>query len=404
MSGAGFASAAAVELLVGGVVHAGWRSMKATLSLDAPAVKFALELAERWSNDPAQAPRAVKPGAACQLRLDGEMVVDGFIDAVEVTYDARDHVLTVVARDKLGDLVDCAAVLDGAHEFAGLRLDEIAARIAAPFGIAVDAEVDPGPPFPRFAIQPGETAWEAIQRAATARGILLAGSGTGVLRLTRATEARPAAGPIEMGANVRRAFGVFDHAGRHSVVCVRGQAEGGGTAAGVHDPAGAPAPGATGLIAARSQARQADQAIGRYRPRVIVAETAGAAQSFADRAAWEVRAAAGRSVRVAYTLPGWRGASGALWRTMTLARVTDRFLGVDADLLISGVVYSLTPQGGSLTELEVTLPDAYDIQAVPLKQAAGAAGGGELFGVLREDGQAVPEERQRQFRQAGNAA
>lgn len=382
MSGAGFASAAAVDLVVGGVVHRGWRSMKATLSLDAPSAKFTLELAERWSDDPAEAPRTVKPGAACQLRLDGDVVVDGHIDAVEVQYDDRSHVLTVVARDKLGDLVDCAAVLDGPHEFAGLRLHEIAARIAAPFGVTVQAEVDPGPLFPRFAVQPGETAWEAIERAAKARGILLAGSGAGVLRLTRATEAQPAAGPIELGVNVLRCNGGFDHSGRHSLVCVRGQAEGGGTAAGVHDPAGAPAPGASGLLAARSQARQVDEAIGRYRPRVVVAETAGAAQSFADRAAWEVRAAAGRSVRVQYTLPGWRGASGALWRTMTLARVKDRFLGVDADLLISGVVFSLTPQGGSLTEVEVTLPDAYDVQAVPLKQAPGAAGGGVERGLF----------------------
>jgi prophage tail gpP-like protein len=274
-------------------------------------------------------------------------------------------------------------VLDGPHEFAGLTLDDIARRIAAPFGVTVEAEVAPGPPFPRFAIQPGETAWEALERAAKARGILLAGSGTGVLRLTRASEAQPAAGPIELGVNVRRANGGFDHAGRHSVVCVRGQAEGGGTAAGAYDPAtGAPEPGGAGLIAARSQARQTDPAIGRYRPRVVVAETAGAAASFADRAAWEMRAAAGRSIRVGYVVPGWRGASGALWRTMTLVRVKDHFLGVDADLLIAGVVFSLTPEGGSLTEVEVTLPDAFDVQAVPLKQAAGARGGGAERGLF----------------------
>lgn len=360
-----FGSAAGVELVVGGVVHRGWRSMKATLSLDAPAAKFTLELAERWTDDPAQAPRAVKPGAACQLRLDGEVVVDGWIDAVEAAYDSRDHVLTVVARDRLGDLVDCAAVLDGPHEWADLRLDEIARRLAAPFGVTVAAEVDAGQPFPRFAIQPGETAWEALDRAARARGILLAGSGTGVLRLTRAAQAQAGAGPIEFGLNVRRAFGVFDHSGRHSEVCVRGQAEGGPADAG----------GAEG--------RRRDDVITRYRPRVLVAEAAGGAAAFGDRAAWEVRAAAGRSMRIGYVVAGWRGASGALWRTMTRVLVRDRFLGIDTDLLVSAVVYSLTPGDGSVTEVEVTLPDAYDIQPAPPKPGRPAAPGVErgLFDV-----------------------
>ena len=360
-----FGSAAGVELLVGGVAHRGWRSMKATISLDAPAAKFTLELADRWVDDPALAPRVVKPGAACQLRLDGDVVVDGWIDAVEAAYDGRDHVLTVVARDRVGDLVDCAAVLDGPHEWADLRLDEIARRLAEPYGVTVVAEVDPGAAFPRFAIQPGETAWEALDRAAKSRGILLAGTGTGTLRLTRAAEAKPGAGPIEFGVNVRRAFGVFDHSGRHSVVCVRGQAEGGPADAG----------GAEG--------RQRDDAIARYRPRVLVAETAGGAGAFTDRAAWEVRGAAGRSVRIGYVVAGWRGASGALWRTMTRVPVRDRFLGIEADLLVSAVVYSLTLSDGSVTEVEVTLPDAYDIQPAPQKPGRAAAPGAErgLFDV-----------------------
>jgi prophage tail gpP-like protein len=354
-----FGSAAGAELLVGGVAHRGWRAVKVTASLDAPAVKCTLDLAERWTDDPALPPRAVRPGAACRLTLDGDVVVDGWIDAVDVSYDTAEHVLTVVARDKVGDLVDCAAVLDGPHEWAGLRLDEIARRLAAPFGVSIVADIDPGPAFPRFAVQPGETAWEALDRAARARGILLAGDGTGRLRLTRAAEAAAGAGPIEYGVNVRRANATFDHAGRHSVVCVRGQAEGGGAGA---------------------EARLRDDRITRHRPRVLVAEAAGGASTFADRAAWEVRAAAGRSVRVAYVVAGWRGATGALWRTMTRVPVRDPLLGIDANLLVSAVVYSLTPQDGSVTEVEVTLPDAYDTQPAP--PAAGRAASGAERGLF----------------------
>ena len=371
----GFASAAQVELLVGGAVHRGWRAMKLTASLDAPATKASLELAERWSAAADGIARAVKPGEACQLRLEGETVLDGWIDAVEVRYDERDHVLTVVARDRIGDLVDCAAVLDGPHEWSGLKLDEIARRLGEPYGVRVEALVDPGAPFARFAIQPGETAWEALERAARARGVLLAGDGSGTLRLTRASEAAEGAGPIELGANVRRALGRFDHAERYSVVCVRGQGEGGGQSAGVHAPDGAVTAGGEQLLRARGEARATDPAIRRHRPRVVIAEAAGDATGFAQRAAWEVRHAAGQGTRVAYTVPGWRGPEGALWRTATRVRVRDAWLGVDADLLVATVLFSLTPGDGSLTEVEVTLPDAYDVQAQPLKDERARRGG-----------------------------
>ncbi|MBX9594290.1 MAG: hypothetical protein K2X46_08010, partial [Roseomonas sp.] len=104
-----------------------------------------------------------------------------------------------------------------------------------------------------------------------------------------------------------------------------------------------------------------------YRPRVLIAETVGLGPSLADRAAWEVRHAAGRGTRIAYTLPGWRGSAGRLWRINTKARVIDSFIGIDEELLVCGVVFSLTENGGSQTQIEVTLPDAYDVLPEPLK-------------------------------------
>lgn len=375
-----FVSARQVELVVGGVAHQGWRAMKVISSLDAPCAKFSLELAERWTDSSDDLPREVRPGSACKLRLDNEVVIDGWIDAVEVSYDERDHVLTVTGRDKVGDMVDCAAVVDGPHEWTGLRLEEIAERLAQPYGVTIRREVDTGAPFPRFAIQPGETAWEALERAAKARGVLVAGDGTGTLRLTRASLASRGAGAIEKGANVRRATGTLDHSERFSVVVVRGQSEGGGQGRGLYDVTNPAAPvqlqGAERVIAARGEARATDPAIQRQRPRVIVSETAGEGLNFRDRAAWEVRQAAGQGTRIAYTVPGWRGASGDLWRTCTTVAVRDTWLGLDAALLVAGVVFSLTSRGGSLTEVEVTLPDAYDVAVVPLKDQGGGAGGG----------------------------
>jgi len=260
-------------------------------------------------------------------------------------------------------------------------------------GIRVVAEVQTAP-FPRFAIQPGETAWEALDRAARARGVLLAGDGTGLLRLTRASLAGPAAGVIELGENVRRCRAVFDHSQRFSDVIVRGQGEGQSLGRGLFDVANPAAPvvaeGANTVMTARAQGRATDAAIRRSRPRVVIAEAAGEGPSFQDRASWECRNAAGKGTRIAYTLPGWRGSFGRLWRTNTKVAVLDRYLGVQEQLLVCGVVYSLTPGDGSLTEVEVTLPDAYDVQVEPLKGEGGTqgrpGGGNSLVRGVFQDG------------------
>jgi len=104
---------------------------------------------------------------------------------------------------------------------------------------------------------------------------------------------------------------------------VRGQAEGSSTAS-------------------QGQARATDADVGRYRPRVVISEGQGEGVTFQDRANWEVRVATGKSRRVRYTVPGWRGRNGALWRPNTRVNVEDAYLDLSRELLISNVTYSLS--------------------------------------------------------------
>lgn len=343
MSGA---VAGEVALTVDGLVHRGWRSAKVSMGLDAAAAEIAIELAERWSDAPdgEQIVRAVRPGAPFTLALDDDVVVEGHIDALEIRYDHRSHDLTIRGREKTGDLVDSAATVDGPYEWARIGLEEAARRICQPFGIRVKTEgAVPATPFPRFSLQPGETAWEAIARAARERAVIVTGDGRGTLLLTRAGEGGEAAGALRLGGadgNIRSAEGTFDFTKRHSVVVLRGQAEG-------------------STAGAEGQARATDPDVTRHRPRVVLAEAQGEGGSLQDRATHEVRLAAGRSRRVRYTVPGWRGAGGALWRPNTRAMVEDRYLGLARELLVANVTYSLTPDEGTLTELDLAPVDAY---------------------------------------------
>lgn len=353
------AIAATVELTVDGLTYRGWRSMKCSLGLDAAAAEISIEMAERWAGaeDAAQIARSIRPGAAFLLTLEGEGVVEGFLDALEVAYDATNHTLTVRGRERTADLVDCAATVDGPYEWANIGLEEAARRIAEPYGIEVRAEADLGKAFPRFSIQPGEAAWEAIARAARERAVIATGDGLGTLILTRAGEGGEAAGALRLGGkdgNILRANGSFDVAERHNLVVVRGQAQG-------------------ETSASQGEARATDEDIIRHRPKVILAEVQGEGVTFQDRAAHEVRVAAGKSRRVRYTVPGWRGASGNLWLPNTKVWVEDAFLELKRELLISNVSFSLTEQG-TVTELQVAPVDAYALLPEPGKGGGGESG------------------------------
>lgn len=359
------AIAAEVALIVGGLIYRGWRSMKCSIGLDAAAAEISIEMAERWAGaeDAAQIARAIRPGAEFLLTLEGDEVVKGYLDALEVAYDATNHTLTVRGREYTADLVDCAATLDGPYEWANIGLEEAARRIAEPYDIKVRAETDLGKPFERFSIQPGEAAWECLARAARERAVIATGDGLGTLILTRAGEGGDAAGALRLGGNdgnILRANGSFEVAERHDVVVVRGQAQG--------DSEDAP----------QGEARARDEDILRYRPKVIIAEAQGEGVTFQDRATHEVRVAAGKSRRVRYTVPGWRGSTGALWRPNTKVWVEDAFLELKRELLISNVTFSLTDQG-TVTELQVAPVDAYAL--LPEK---GKGGGGGPFDTIIE--------------------
>jgi prophage tail gpP-like protein len=403
----GFTSAAGIELVVSDKIHRGWKDARIELGLEAVAAKVTLRLAERWAGSPA--PRLIRMGEPFRLVLDGETVVQGFIDAVAPDYDAEDHVLTVTGRERTADLVDCAAVVDGPHEFRDLRLDEVCRRLCEPFKIPVRVECEVGRPFPRFAIEPGEQAWDAIERGCRQRAVLATGDGRGTLVLTRSGLGGDGAGAVVLGGpegNIKRGRGQFDWSERHHLVVVRGQAEGGGGRAGgegLYDVSGPGQPvliegaGTSGPQAPqgtlRGQGRATDPAVSRWRPLVILADAQGDGPGFQEQADWAVRRAAGASGRIGYTVPGWRGGSGALWRRNTLIEVSDAYLGLRAARLLVAAVCFCVSADGSFTELELADRDAFDILPEPSKNAGKAANGLMREGVFvqQPDGRFVPE-------------
>ncbi len=375
-----------VTLTVNGQVYDRWIRVEITRDLGDIAGTFALDYhdearirdtlptADAMAGG-APAPARLQEGQECTLAIDGETVLVGYIDDVNPEIDGESLSARIAGRDKTGDLVDCAAAPDGPAEFRNLTLTEIARRICAPFGISVRAEVDVGPPFPRFAIDVAETAMAAIEKAARQRAVLVTSDGIGGLVLTRGGGRRGPA-PVRLPGNSVRSSATLSWRERFSEYIVKGQTERAAgnrrnapALSGAAEPLTAPAPPAAAGSGqtARERAgvvmtgRARDPEVTRYRPKVISAKTQSGGASVAEQAQWAMRVARAKSRELKHTVQDWRAGDDArLWRVNELVLADDPFAGVNGDMLVSALSYTYGEEGHR-TVLTLVGPEAFDV-------------------------------------------
>lgn len=332
-------------LKVDGVFYGGWKSLRVTRSIEQMAGTFELEVTERWPGHPESSP--IKPGRPCQLLLDGEPVITGYVDTVSPDYDASRHTIRVAGRDKTADLVDCSAIYKSG-QWHKVKIDQLARDLLKPFGIPVVVEADVGSAFSSWNIQEGESVFECLERAARMKALLLTSNNLGELVITRAGRTRLEHGLVE-GRNIKSARGEFSWKDRFSIYKVKGQARLGGDGDNVH---------------AAPSASSTDEVIDRHRPLVVLAESQSDNATLRDRVAWERNVRRGRSARGSITVQGWRHPGGGLWQPNTLVPVTSPWMWLnEAEMLIVGCTWTLDEGNGTLTELAIAKPEAFQLLA-----------------------------------------
>jgi prophage tail gpP-like protein len=366
-----------VRLEVDGQVHDTWTAVHITRDLADISGGFELELHDAArlrralpGSTPAM-PMTIEAGSEVRLSIDGELVLLGHVDDLKVSIQAEDIRIGVSGRDRTGDLVDSAATLDGPVEFRNLTLTEIAERICKPFDIAVRAETDVGAPFTVFSLDAAERAMEAIERGCRQRAVLAVSDGVGGLLLTRSGARRgPAA--LSLPGNVQAAVLTRSWRDRHSAYVVKGQtkpARAGGPA--FTPPAspivpgfGPPNPQAQERATIVMTGRAVDPEVVRHRPLVALARSQSGGASVQTQAEWMLRIARGQSETLAYTVLDWRaGTDKRLWRPNELVTVDDPIAGILGDMLVAGVTFSHSDQDGSITQLRLVGPEAFDLVA-----------------------------------------
>lgn len=154
-----------LTLTVGGVTHSDWERFSVDASFLTPANAWQLDLGISSASLPAE----VAAGSRAVLSASGETIMTGYIDDISHIVTRGQHLLALSGRDDAAMLVDCSAPVFTAQD---MTLPEVMSKVVKPFGItrtSVRADASTAPK--KFSITPGETAWDALQKAAEVNGL-----------------------------------------------------------------------------------------------------------------------------------------------------------------------------------------------------------------------------------------
>lgn len=357
-------------LIVLGRRYDGWKSVRVTRSIESLAGSFALEVSDRW--DGRLDPWPIAEEDPCRVEIGGTVVIDGYIGARDISATATTRTLAYTGRDRAAELVRCSllvtapGVKGNKWTYRNLDIAQFAAEIASPHGITVT--VQPGLVLrkdPLLVAHPGETGFEAIKRAAGSAGVLAVSDGAGGIVITRAGSSR-ATSLIE-GINITAASVKYDGEERFARYLISTQPPGTDEASGE---------------ATRVQATATDQDVRRTHSVLLIRPDKGYNTADARRRAdWEARIRAAKAQTVTVSVQGWNQPNGTLWPLNALTRVTaPRMIGVDGDMLISEVEYSIG-EGGEVATMHLVRPDAFTPEPQAVVSGEGLwliAVGGEL--------------------------
>jgi prophage tail gpP-like protein len=114
-------------------------------------------------------------------------------------------------------------------------------------------------------------------------------------------------------------------------------------------------------MAAGVKATVTDANVTRYRPMLIVAESAATQEQAEKRIKWERSTRSGGAVAADYTLAGWGQLGpngGRLWRVNELVRVDDDAAHIHDTFLVAEASFEIGDQG-QIAKLHLGLPDAF---------------------------------------------
>lgn len=340
----------------------GWTAMAHSESIEDTSSTLSVTLIGAYQDDTDE---QIVCGDPVEAWVGADLLFTGWAETFQDGLTADGESLTIGCRSKTCDIVDCSAPVG---TWKGLRLDVLVRVLVDGFGVevAIEDATAAAKRIARFRVEPGETAFSAVDRLAKEQGLLVTDDHQGRLVLTRPGTAVSST-RIVRGNNVLSTSGTWDVSKRHSKYMVKGQTF---TDADVDSAA-------TG--------NADDPGVSRYRPLVIVPEKGVDKAGALQRARWEATARAGQSFGAGYEVEGWRQGDGRVWQKNERVIVTDqRKRLLNAEMLVKSIERKLDSDGRK-TMLNVAPAAGFEafVPGTPILSGSGGRWFGAVEGTTR---------------------
>ena len=352
-----------MKIEVGGKVYTGFVAANAQLRLDAFSNSFGFEATARRDT-----PLPFTGGEACRILVDGELVLTGFIELVNVDYAPDNHSISIQGRDKTGDLVDSMIGNDaregGLSDLqAPISIARVVRTVIGHLGLDIKVFDEALPALFResedvMSPEPGDNVFEFLQKWSRKRQVLLSSTPSGDVLITSGS-GRETRAYIhhEVGSaknNVLSSSYSYDSTGRFNVYRSIGQMNmvpRASTGGDVSDDA----------IVGQG-ANVSDINIRKGRQFILVSEALGSASDGKDRVAWERNIRRARGKVYGAQVNGYRNNLGDLWKVGDIIQVKDAYVNTPSRMIINSVTFSLDLERGRRTDLGLMQKDAYQLE------------------------------------------
>ena len=304
----------------------------------------------------------VDEGSTCRVLINNIAVITGFIESVDVDYDASSHNITVSGRDKTCDLID--STISGNIELkTGITLKRIIEKTLSNLGITNIKVIDNVGDIRAFTTSElvsasiNENAFNFIEKYARKRQVLLTSNGDGNIVMTRASEDLLDIKLLQQKKNKSNNIlsGSFSTSTdkRFNSYIVKSQSN-----PSIDDFS-------LGDNVVNLKGTATDTGVRNTRQLVIIAENASNNNECKQRAIWEANLRRSRSKAYNISVQGYslNESGSAIWEKNKLVQVVDEYADINKIMMISGINYSKSLDSGSIVTLSLVDKDAYTLQA-----------------------------------------
>ncbi|KNC89896.1 phage baseplate assembly protein [Trabulsiella odontotermitis] len=368
-----------VTLVIDGKIHGSWSRYQIDSDFLIPSDAWSVTL----GLPDGVFPKAIARGVPVLVRVGDDVVMTGRVDTVQRRVSRQQVSLALTGRDGAATLVDCASPVFTSRM---LSLEEVIARVVRPLGIKnIRISAESSLRSDKVSVEPGERAWDTLERAAAARGLWPWFEPDGTLVIGGPDYTQDPVATLVLNRD-GRGNNVLDLSDRSSIngtfseltILAQGHAQGkkSGTVLEVVDvesdaadgdngdedfvvSAGSPE---NGFNALRTVVR--DTTVPYYRPQIMVVGDADNQEQVDYRAKKAMADARLAGYELTAIVKGHRMQSGKLWTPGQRIRVRSEPHGIDDIYFLMGREFSGGRPDNTITTLRlkedgIWIPDAY---------------------------------------------